>query len=879
MRNFRNYLLVSLFAVLGACGGDSDNAVECAETCSADATCNTSGDVGGCECNAGFTGDGLTCEADDACTGVSDCTTEGVTCSADELVTCEADANGCLVETAVDCTATDEVCFDDGTTATCAAECSDAVACDGLADGDSFCDGNTPTTCDEGATGCLEANAATSCMLDVCDTSGGSATCIANASGDSCAEAFLVLDDVNLVGTDITADFTDVEAFTGEGCSATTSTAGVDAVFSVPLLAGQTVSISEHGEVDIVLGITPTCEGAAACYAGVDGFSGPVEEAGISYTATEDETVSLYASAFFATPAKDEIDYDIRIAITTCGDGVTEGAETCDDANAVEDDGCNACNVTFGFECDNSAASVCTGPTDLGSYAVAEAIPDTVEAGALLDGEVKFYTITFTDSLLITGALTLTDGEDADIFFVDENVQIVFSAEAVGSDAWTAEGLAAGTYTIAVVARGDVPSGWTLTMETSDSCGDGIVQGVDECDDGNAIDDDRCSDTCVLNADVDDLDGNDDFMNAQALGAGEVARGGIDPDLDPFDLYTFTLAEESWVTVEQYNTVDADTANYDGPGLDDTIDCNSDLDVRIFPETGDPTDNGTAIVFDDLDGDGLCGFAGATTDGLDVLLAPGTYYIKVSEFGDNAAVPLYGLDLQIDTPIADGDACDTSFDLCDLSAGLVCNPTTDTCTLPPEDRGLFELFGPAEFDLAGTSITFTPAGDVFTPVTSAAAAFPDTAGAGVVATTELNLGDDDSDSVTTTTVFPFFGVDRTEFFVGSNGFVSFDAGRSDASESISEHFSREQVALFWDDLAPNVGGTITVDEFADRVTVTFDAVRAFSSTNTVSAQAQFFDTGVVTLTYLTVEETDALVGISAGDGIGNPPAETNFLDI
>ncbi len=325
----------------------------------------------------------------------------------------------------------------------------------------------------------------------------------------------------------------------------------------------------EHGGVDIILGILPTCDGPAACYAAVDAASGPIEEAGISYVAVADST---FTSMFSRSTNGGEVfsdriliagtyTIDVRafepilagwtlamatIAAPVCGDGIVGVGEACDD-NMVANDGCTACVVDLGFVCDNATdPSVCVS-----------------------------------------------------------------------------------------------------------TCGDGVVDAGEECDDGNMVDDDRCADMCLLNADVVDLAGNDDFMNAQPIIPGQVARGSLDPNgVDVFDLYSFVLTETSWVTLEQYTT--------------------------------------------------------------------------------------------------------------------------------------------------------------------------------------------------------------------------FGAGDSDFTESVAEHFGTRRISFFFDDLRPHVAGLITLDEFADHLTITSAAVNAGFAGNEINVQIQFFDTGVIVMTYLTVTEGDCLVGISAGDNFGAP---------
>ncbi len=862
-------------------------------------------------------------DPDDPCLGISTCTSAGLSCATDDLVSCTADANGCLIATSTDCTATGATCDDTSGTATCELSC-DAPACAGVSDGDGFCNGTVPVTCTADNAGCLQPVDGASCGSEVCDDSAAAPVCVANGSGDSCAALFVVQDDLTVAGTDFTMDFSNVENFSGTSCAVgIESGLSPEAVFAVDLRAGETVHLSEQGGLDAVLGILPTCDGASECLAAEDAFG--AEAAGITYTATADETVFAYVSAFddFSGDGPFTVDYDIQFTITTCGDGVTEGSEQCDD-NAIDGDGCTSCRVDLGFECDNTTVSVCTGPMDLGTYAAAEVIPVTTETISLDAQGTHFYRITFTEDVLISGTLIAAGGEDIDIGFFDLQENLLFSSESSGGEDWTDELLPAGTYTIALLAFEAIPAGWILTMSTiaGPVCGDGIV-GVGEacddnmtpndgctactidvgfvcdnssnpsvcvnacgngevdtgeqCDDGNLVNTDRCADACTLTADVLDATGNDTFVTAQALGDGEIVVGSLDPSgTDPFDLYTFTLTDPMWVTAEAYTTVDSDTANYDGEGQDNTMDCDADPDVHLFDATGDPTDNSTSLASDDADGDFFCGYIGPNTDGSGVQLTAGTYYIKVNEFFDSNAIPQYALDLKLDPVLGLDAPCDIALDLCDR-ATLSCDPGNNTCAAPPEDRANYELFGAGEFDLVNSSVRFVASGDSFNIDTTSATAYPDAPGTGTVSSTALTLTADGSSLVNFGFPFPYFGENKTSLFVNANGNLSFGAANGETDESTTTHFAVPRISFYFDDLDPSAAGTVTVDEFADRLTVTFDAVAG--GTGTVSAQVQLFSNGTIIMTYLAVSEGDGLVGISAGDNSLNPPPESDFSSL
>lgn len=642
-------------------------------------------------------------------------------------------------------------------------------------------------------------------------------------------------------------------------------------------------------------------------------------------------------------------DSTTNTCLDTCGDGVVDVGEQCDDGNAVNGDRCStACELDFDV--------LDTEPND--SIADAQTVLDgDIVVGTVPANDFDVYELTLTDASWVTlevyttidgndanyngngqldpvGDCPLFGGTDPDLFVFTDAADVTDVGEAIVSDLSDGVGscpfiganvngaaalLAAGTYYLrvdgssstndlvqyaldvrldAVIDQGmTCDPGYDLcdpgallycdgTSNTCElSCGNGIVDVGEECDDQNATDDDRCSNTCLLNADVIDVAGNDDFANAQTIAPGEVALGSLDPgNGDDFDLYTFTLASASWVILEQYTTVDGSTANYDGAGLDDTLDCSADPDVHLFDAAGDPTNNGTALASDDLDGDGFCGYLGPNADGAAVLLGPGTYYVKVNEFADNDALPRYLLDLQVAAPLGNGAACDSAYDLCDSSVGLGCDATANVCGFPapdPIDRTNWEQFtGSADaFDLQNTTLTFTPSGGTYGVIASGAAAgYPDAPGSGTVSTATLTLSDDGSSQRTFGFGFPFYGQNQTSVFVNANGNLTFGVGDGDWDETVAEHFDTPRIAFLYDDLDPgNAGsGPIIVDEYADRLVVTFDGVLERSSTAIVEVQVAIHATGTITITYLNVDVLDCIVGVSAGDDEGNPPDELDF---
>jgi hypothetical protein len=155
--------------------------------------------------------------------------------------------------------------------------------------------------------------------------------------------------------------------------------------------------------------------------------------------------------------------------------------------------------------------------------------------------------------------------------------------------------------------------------------------------------------------------------------------------------------------------------------------------------------------------------------------------------------------------------------------------------------------------------------------TPGASSYPETPGGGTVSSQVLTLSDDQSIQVTWSTPIPFFDNSYTSFWVGSNGYVTFTAGSTTYSESASGHFNGlPRISLLFDDLYPPDGGTITFDEYPDRVVVTWHQVPEIIAVNINEFQLVLQNNGTITLTYLQIDVLDCIAGI----GNGNPNALT-----
>ena len=431
-----------------------------------------------------------------------------------------------------------------------------------------------------------------------------------------------------------------------------------------------------------------------------------------------------------------------------------------------------------------------------------------------------------------------------------------------------------------------------VALTCQSSCGNGTIDGTELCDDGNMVDTDRCANNCTLNADVIDTEVNDTFATAQVVTDGQVVMGMVDPaNGDAWDLYAITPTVTSWIQLDQYTTVDGDLTNNNSPGatINPDIDCvningsDGSPDIWLFDAAGDPTDDTTALVFDGSDGDGLCGYIGPKDGAAALLTAGQTYYIKVRGYSTSTFLGQYAVDVDLMPALNAGDPCDTTFDLCDASVGLACDATANTCGIPvpdPMDIANWQFFGSGTFDLANVTLTFTPiAGTYGVVATPSGAAYPDVAGMGTVATAVIGAGDSTSDQQAFTMNFPFFGTTYNDVYIGSNGYLTFGAGDTTTFGSASAHFDLPRVSGFFGDLDASdaASGPVTFDEYADHITVTYDNVIAWNTADVVNMQLQLFDNGVVVITYLGVSaQKSAVVGISSGTNLSNPPAQLDF---
>ncbi len=209
-----------------------------------------------------------------------------------------------------------------------------------------------------------------------------------------------------------------------------------------------------------------------------------------------------------------------------------------------------------------------------------------------------------------------------------------------------------------------------------------------------------------------------------------------------------------------------------------------------------------------------------------------------------------------------------------------------------ENDSFTEQFEGEEFsgtDLAYTTLTFTPDGsqDFYTLCRTHAAAFPTDPGDGIL----LWLYDDAylqvslSESITVS----FYGKTYPSFFVGSNGYITFDAGDTEYDESLYAHFNQPSISGWFDDLYGGYDGEITWKQLSDRAVVTYQDVgtyREYWDDETgwyyydvyeISFQIEMFFNGIIRITYLNADSyMEGIVGLSKGGGVPDGFAESDL---
>jgi|GEM_PF-2567988 len=173
------------------------------------------------------------------------------------------------------------------------------------------------------------------------------------------------------------------------------------------------------------------------------------------------------------------------------------------------------------------------------------------------------------------------------------------------------------------------------------------------------------------------------------------------------------------------------------------------------------------------------------------------------------------------------------------------------------------------FDLDNLRLIFTPSGgaDFYRACGETITTLPTDPAGGTV----LALSDDSFAGIDLpggVQVY-LYGIGYSRFYVGSNGYITFNSGDTDYTETLADHFNRPRISALFDDLNPGAGGQVSWRQLPDHVAVTWYQVREYGTTNQNTFQIELYFDGTISIAWLRIDVLDAIAGLSRGNGV--PP--------
>jgi hypothetical protein len=139
----------------------------------------------------------------------------------------------------------------------------------------------------------------------------------------------------------------------------------------------------------------------------------------------------------------------------------------------------------------------------------------------------------------------------------------------------------------------------------------------------------------------------------------------------------------------------------------------------------------------------------------------------------------------------------------------------------------------------------------------------------------LGLANDDARAVDLPFTFPFYGRPYTRVHVHADGTLTFGAPDLDPGERGMGRFlsGPPRVAVFFTDLDPSRGGSVTAGVSADRAVFRWDGVPGGAQINRNTFQATLLSTGEVDLVYGEMQTREAIAGLSPGGAVSLAAAD------
>ncbi len=125
-----------------------------------------------------------------------------------------------------------------------------------------------------------------------------------------------------------------------------------------------------------------------------------------------------------------------------------------------------------------------------------------------------------------------------------------------------------------------------------------------------------------------------------------------------------------------------------------------------------------------------------------------------------------------------------------------------------------------------------------------------------------------------------YGNRYSSFYIGSNGYITFNQGDAATDYSYENHFNQPRISGLFMDLKPHEGGVISWKQLPNRAVVTYDQVRISNiiTEQTASFQIEMFFDGRIVVTWLKLDSYVNLVGLSRGNGVPEGFTSSRFTN-
>ncbi len=186
--------------------------------------------------------------------------------------------------------------------------------------------------------------------------------------------------------------------------------------------------------------------------------------------------------------------------------------------------------------------------------------------------------------------------------------------------------------------------------------------------------------------------------------------------------------------------------------------------------------------------------------------------------------------------------------------------------------------GSDSFDLSNKSIMFTPTtdGTYYSFSVQNITELP----TNPIGGTKLVLTDDSYKDarLSDQKKLKIFGYNYERFFVGSNGYITFNFGDTSRNNILMNHFNTKRISVLFNDFDPSRRGAVRWKQLEDRAVVTWENVSEYVPINSNTFQVEMYYDGKIQLAWLDIAASNGIVGLSRGTVMPEDFQETDFSE-